>query len=213
MTIKTIMITFLNSIVYGVIYKRRKNFFLAVNSHRLFRGRHEYKWCHRHHLNATLCWVHACYNWVLITWHLGTTSISSDAAASPDRVRRFQLHVRSSPYFCYVNVHLPTLQFPSVRLRLCLLYSLTIPILKYAHSKCLLILSILDFLQSVSQNRSYVWLLLRCFPVLLGRPPPQPRESPWARGPDSMGCQRPERWSSLGSNTLGFPHCDLNLSR
>lgn len=128
-------------------------------------------------------------------------------------VARSQLRNTHPAYFCYVNVHLPTLQFPSVRLRLCLLFSLIVPVLKYAHSKCLLILSILDFLQSVSQNRSYVWLLLRCFPVLWGRPPPQPRESLWVQGPDSMGCQRPERWSSLGSNTLGFPHCDLNLGR
>lgn len=46
---------------YWVIYRGQVNLFLALNSHRLMTGRHEYKWCHRHHIIATLCWVNMCH--------------------------------------------------------------------------------------------------------------------------------------------------------
>lgn len=128
-------------------------------------------------------------------------------------VPRSQLQNTHPAHFCHTNVHLPILSFPSVGHNLHLLFSLTVPLLKYAHSKCLLILNTLDFLQSVSQNHSHAWLLLRHFPVMRGHTPPQLRVSLCSQGPSSMGCQRLERWSpwsSRGSNILGFPHCDLN---
>lgn len=137
---------------YWVIYRGWVNLLLALNSHRLITGRHEYKWCHRHHVIATLCWVNVCHSWV--TWWL----LMDNSLGAFCRYReKVQLHmpllqpVSNTHHvpFCHINVHLPFLSSPSV-----IPFQFPVPLLRCDHSRCLLVRDTLDFLQWGSKTRS-----------------------------------------------------------